>query len=118
MNLLKRLFGRGDVPPASSTTHAVLVRLDGTGLPDSIYKTYDLATIEDRLSAALSGSAIGELDGHEVGPGGATLYMYGEDAERMFSAIEATLRVYPLCAGARVTLRCGGPGAAQREVVL
>ena len=53
-----------------------------------------------------------------LGPTETTLFMYGPDAERLFAGVEATLRAYPLCRGARVVIRRGGPGAATREVRL
>jgi hypothetical protein len=97
---------------------AVIVHLDGTGLSAEVYENYDLASIEHTLVAVIQRDALGEFDGNEVGGGGATLYMYGPDAERLFSGIEATLRAYPLCRGARVVVRKGGPGAEKREVTL
>jgi hypothetical protein len=44
--------------------------------------------------------------------------MYGPDAEKLFAAIEAVLRGYPLCQRARVEIRRGGPGAKSREIRL
>ncbi|HVV84934.1 MAG TPA: hypothetical protein VHE35_17845, partial [Kofleriaceae bacterium] len=79
---------------------------------------YDLATIEERLECVLDRHGVGELDGNDVGPDGATIYMYGPDAERLFAVVHRTLRAYPLCRGARVVIRRGGPGAEEREVVL
>jgi hypothetical protein len=96
----------------------VLVHLDSVGLSPQIYADYDLATIEDRLIAVIEKQELGEFDGNEIGPGSTTLYMYGANAERLYAGIEATLRAYPLCQGARVIIRCGGPGAPQREVNL
>ena len=81
-------------------------------------KQYDLATIEDRIVAALEGKTLGEFDGNEIGSGGTTLYLYGPDAEQLFALIEPLLAAYPLCQNARVTIRKGGPGAPQREVLL
>ena len=43
---------------------------------------------------------------------------YGPDAERLFAAIESSLRAYPLCQHARVEIRRGPPGAPAREVRL
>jgi hypothetical protein len=96
----------------------VIVHLDCTGLPEHVYQQYDLATIEDRLIKVIKRDQLGELDGNEVGPDEATLYMYGPDAERLFAGIESTLREYPLCQGARVEIRRGAPGAPLREVRL
>ena len=121
MGILKNLFGRAPsatTPVVKPPVQAVLVYLKGTGLPPHVYEQFDLATLEDQLTAAIIAGVLGEFDGNEVGPGETKLYMYGPDAERLFSGIEATLRAYPLCSGARVVIRKGGPGAGQREVLL
>ena len=116
MNVLARLFGKRGEPPAHE--EAVIVHLDAQGLPDEVYEEHDLATLEDQLIEAIEAAQAGEFDGNEFGPGVVTLYMYGANAEHLFSAIEAALRAYPLCAGARVLIRRGGPGAPERELVL
>lgn len=120
MSIFKRLFGQKslDQTQSESDQEAVLVHLDGSGLPDHIYQEYDLATIEDQLIEVIEREGLGEFDGNEFGPGETTLFMYGPDAERLFAGIEQTLRAYPLCQGARVEVRRGGPGAEQRELRL
>jgi hypothetical protein len=126
MSILKRLFGASsskvkasdDKPPPEEPQQAVLVHLCGTGLPDDVYESCDLATIEDQLTEVISQQALGEFDGNEVGPTESTLFMYGPDAERLFAAIEPVLRGYPLCQRARVEIRRGGPGAPTRVVRL
>ncbi len=95
-----------------------MVYLKGTGLPDPVYRECDLATLEDRLVEAIERGRLGEFDGIEIGVGGATLFMYGPDAERLFTGIQPVLRAYPLCTGARVVIRYGGPRARQRQVEL
>ncbi len=97
---------------------AVLVYLRGCGLPERVYEECDLATLEDKLIEVIERAELGEFDGNEVGVGGATLFMYGADAEKLFAGVEAVLRSYPLCRGARVVIRYGGPGSQQREVQL
>lgn len=113
MGLIDRIFGR-----RKRVDQAVLVHLDGAGLPDEVYAECDLATIEDQLCAALEREPVGELDGNEMTPTGATLFLYGPDAERLFAVVEPVLRAYPLCRNARVIVRRGGPGAEQRELGL
>lgn len=115
MSILKRLFGKKNQAETRSDQQAVLVHLDGSGLPDHIYQEYDLATIEDQLIEVIEREGLGEFDGNEVGPGETTLFMYGPDAERLFAGIESTLRGYPLCQAARVEVRRGGPGTPSRE---
>ena len=94
---------------------AVLVYLDATGLPDAVYEKYDLAGLEDLLVEAIEQAGVGEFDGNEFGPGEVTLFMYGSDAEALHRAVEPVLRTHPLCAGARVIIRPGGPETAGRE---
>ena len=115
MSILKRLFGKKDEAQTHSEQQAVLVHLDGVGLPAHIYREYDLATIEDQLIDVIEREGLGEFDGNEVGPVETTLFMYGPDAERLFAGIEPTLRAYPLCQAARVEVRPGGPGTSSRE---
>jgi len=114
MSIFGSLFGK---QPAAND-QAVLVKLDGVGLPDHVYEECDLATIEDRLIAVIEEKKLGEFDGNEVGERDTTFYMYRSNAEKLFAGIEAVLRDYPLCAGAEVTIRRGKPGAPERKVVL
>ena len=116
MSFLAKLFGSKTTQDSSE--QAVIVRLDGQSLPQAVYDECDLSTIEDQLIEIIENNNAGEFDGNEVGEGGATLYMYSPDAERLFSLVEEALRAYPLCAGARVTVRKGPPGSPEREVVL
>ena len=113
MSLFNWLFGK-----RPTEQQAVLVHLDGKNLPNSVYQTCDLVTLEDKLIEAISCGKLGELDGNEVGPEDATIFMYGVDAEKLFAGIEKSLRDYPLCQNARVVIRKGGPGSSQREIKL
>jgi len=95
-----------------------MVHLRGHGLPDDVYEQYDLATIEDQLIEIIEQKGLGAFDGNEMGPKETILFMYGADAERLYSSIESALRNYPLCQGAKVILRYGPPGSEQREILL
>lgn len=97
---------------------AVLVHLDGVGLSEGVYEGSGFTTLEDQLIELLARTKCGEFDGNEISETKATLFMYGPDADLLFSTIEGTLRAYPLCKGARVEIRPGGPGIASREVLL
>jgi hypothetical protein len=127
MNILKKLFGQDPRNATASGPHsdppqageqAVLVHLDASGLPAETYENYDLSTLEDQLIEAIDRTQSGEYDGHEFGPGETVLYLYGPSAEALFSAIEASLRSYPLSHNARVVIRSGPPGSPEREVLL
>lgn len=96
---------------------AVLISLDGQGLDDAVYQAYDLSTLEDLLSEQIGPDDIGELDGHEIGPSQTTIYLYGSDAEELFSRVQPVLASYPLCQNSRAVIRRGGPGSSQREVI-
>jgi hypothetical protein len=119
MSILKRLFGsRRPAPGAAAAEQAVLVHLDGVRLSDEVYEQHDLATLEDQLASAIEQRGLGEYDGNEVGAERTTLYMYGPDAEKLFAGVEPVLRAYPLCRGAHVAIRHGGPGSSQRDLTL
>ena len=122
MSIFRKLFGqepeKTTAPAWQTVEQAVIVYLDGSGLPGEIYEQYDLATLEDRLVQAVERSASGEYDGNEFGLDGTTLYLYGPDAERLFLAIESALRGYPLCQNARVVIRRGPPGSPERELII
>lgn len=94
---------------------SVLIHLDGVNLPDDIYEKYDLMTLEDKLIAKLEVAGFGELDGNEIGEGGATLFLYAEDAEKLYRAIKPVLRGYPLCRKARVAIF---NGETEREEII
>ncbi len=102
---------------ALSPGHAVIVHLD-RGTVRAEAEQYDLSSIETELQSILDAQGLGEYDGNETGDGGATLFMYGSDGERLFRGIEAALRAYPLCRKARVLIRPGPPGTPPREVRL
>jgi tetratricopeptide (TPR) repeat protein len=103
------------VQQAGNAAGEVLVELDGINLPEWVYRDCDIATLENRLEEVLEIDAQGELDGHETGPESTTLFLYGADAEALFRAVEPLLRDYPLCRGARLTIR---QGDQERRVVL
>ncbi len=93
---LVALLGFGVGPPAGAGTtrsndQIILVYLklsdDKFGASGETSKLYD---VEDSLEAALAGT--GDLDGHEVGGGYFTIYIYGPDARAVLKAIASTLK--------------------------
>ena len=84
------------------------------GLEEEQNLIYDLS---DQLESAISALDAGEFDGDEFGDGQCTLFMYGPDADVLFSAIEPILRDSPLAEGAYAVKRYGEVGEANvREV--
>ncbi|POZ61342.1 hypothetical protein [Chromobacterium alticapitis] len=116
MSFLSRLFDRSAPQPVQD--QAVLIYLDGQGLPDEVYTDCDLMTLEEKLEYELGSGKLGVVDGNEVGPREITIFLYGADAEAMVRGIEPILREYPLCNGARVVVRRGAPGAELREFLV
>lgn len=68
-----------------------------------------LFALEDELTDVLEGADVGELDGHEIAIDGSDgfLFLYGADADALFTAIEPILRKSPVMQGADATLRYG-----------
>lgn len=110
------LFGRKKRPQvleAGSPEHAVLVHLASPAVGDIA-----LDEIEEPLIEAIDNAGAGEFDGHEIGPDGPTLYLYGPDADRLFTAAEPILRSTSLPPGSHAIVRYGDPGAEERRVDL
>lgn len=91
---------------------AVLIHIDSVDLPDEFLQ------LNERPYEEVERSGDGEFDGNEIGEGSATLFAYGPDADRLFRAMEPTLRSFPVCRDARVVIRHGGPGSPQTELKL
>ncbi len=98
--------------------HAVLVSFSGDHISlDAIRAT------EDALIEALEKNPVGEMDGHDVAVAmdDATIYLYGPDADVLFTAIADILRSDPLTERARITLRYGeaaDPDAVEKSFPL
>ena len=76
------------------------VYLDGVNLPDEIYKTCDINLVMKEFDERLKGH--GAIQGYWQGQTETTLYIYGDDAEKMKALIADYIATYPLCKGARV----------------
>lgn len=114
MRILDKLFRRNE-PAAQSPEHAVLVYFD--------YGSTDLSAlfaVEEILERVIAEAEVGELDGNEVAEDGSdgTLFMYGPNADALFSAVRPTLEATPFMTGARVVLRHGPPTEGVRELTL
>ena len=84
MGILRKLFGHSE--PEKSPEHAVIVRFRAWGT--DLNAIFDLET---EIEAAIASASAGEFDGNEVATDGSegTLYMYGPDADRLFSGCSA-----------------------------
>jgi hypothetical protein len=116
MGLFNKLLSRKQ---STSSQEAVLIHFDlGFKSNGDRFGFDDMVDLEDTLIAVVERHQVGEIDGHEIGSSDGTIFLYGPDADLMFEAIEPVLLTHPLCAGARVVLRKGGPGSPQTEVQL
>lgn len=78
--------------------------LNGTDLPDEVYKTSDVNVVVEELSKAIEDERGGRgvMLGHWQGPTETALYFYGESAEKMKAAMAEFLASYPLCQKSRL----------------
>ena len=111
MEFLDRFLKSKQNVRAPIPDEAVLIYIDGEDLEGSI-------PIQEKLQSLLENESVGEFDGNEVGGGQLVLFLYGPDAELLFSRIEPTLRADEYCRGAKVVIRWGGPTAPKREVTI
>ena len=78
---------------------------------------------EEKLEAAVNSSGFGEYDGNELANDGSDgfLYLYGPDAERLFTFVRPFLERNALLKSVEVTIRLGTadePNVKQRVVKL
>lgn len=76
-----------------------------------------LFALEDKLEKAILRAKAGEYDGNEIAVDGSDgfLYMYGPDADRLFTVIKPVLENTPFMKGAQVKKRYGPPQGNSRE---
>jgi hypothetical protein len=108
--------GREEVLPIGGK-ECLAIYLDGIGLPDEAYEKCSCDGLAFLIAGALS-SVGGEIRGSWVGRSETSIYMFGPNAETMFSTIEPILTAYPLCQNARVVIRRGNPELHPRTVRL
>ncbi len=93
--------------------HAVLISIGSLADPLA-----GLDEVEDPIIDAIERAGVGEFDGNEIGPDGATLFLYGPDADVLWAAIESAVRQVPIGPGSQAILRYGGPGAPENRIDL
>ena len=92
------------------------IYLDGINLPQEVYEQSDLNDLAGQLTAALQKHGGGEIRGCWSGAEETALYIYGKDADAIYTAIEPVLNSYPLCQNARVVVNIGNPKLARRAL--
>lgn len=79
----------------------------------------EVRALEERLEKAIVEGDAGEFDGDEFGENKCVLFMYGPDADRLFSVIQPTLADAPVASGGYAILRYGAaddPGAPEKRL--
>lgn len=76
------------------------IYLNGTDLPEEVYKNCDINEVVQELCSALTDGLF--YFSHWRGPKETALYLYGKDYGKMQSAVQPFLQSYPLCEKCRV----------------
>ena len=82
------------------TLEGLALYLNGTELPEDVYKSCDINYVVEKTNELLRG--IGMMYSHWQGPQDSALYFYGNSFIEMKERIEPFLSEYPLCQNCRV----------------
>ena len=104
MGLLSKILGSRRRTAKNAQEHSVVIHFyyGSTNLQH-------LYALDDVLRSTISDAGVGEYDGYEVAEDGSegSYYMYGPDADKLFSVIHPLLTASCFMNGASVTLRYG-----------
>lgn len=97
-----------DVPAAGDQAVLVHLRLsnDKFGTADEVT---DCQALEEQLEQEIARVGVGEMDGNEIGEGECVLFMYGPNADKLFTAIEQLVKSSSFAKGAWALKRYGSP---------
>ncbi len=90
--------GEREIP--FGTSEGLAVYLNGTDLPDEVYRDSDVNHVYEEFERLLDG--VGAVHSYWEGPTETALYLYGTSFESMRDALAGFLESYPLCEKARV----------------
>ncbi len=113
MSLLDQIFEQQE--SSSSPEHGVIIHFQYG--KENLTLLHEL---ESKLEHVLKGKSVGDYDGHDIAIdySDGFLYLYGENAERLFKEIEGTLKSTDFMSGANVKLRFGPPEEGVSEIEL
>jgi hypothetical protein len=94
-----RIGGKDTAVPFGST-EGIGVYLNGTDLPDEVYRTSDVNELIARLREGLGDA--GDMYSYWQGPTETALYFYGPSANRMRERMSVVLQTHPLAQRCRV----------------
>jgi hypothetical protein len=78
---------------------------------DDVYEA-----LEEQLATAIKEARAGDYDGDEFGSGFCTIYIYGPNADSLFTAVQPVLKKFHAPVGSYLIKRYGKPGAKQERV--
>jgi len=113
-NILARLTKAATLTVGKVPEQAVIVHFQ--------YGSTDLSrlfALQHRLEDAIAAAKAGELDGNEIAVDGSDgfYFMYGPDADRLFTVILPILNSSEFMKGAEIKRRYGPPDGKSRESV-
>lgn len=82
-------------------TEGMAIYLNGTDLPDEVYKECDSNVVYSELERLVAGCG-GEIYSYWQGPAETALYLYGDSFKAMHDSVADFLATYPLCQKCRV----------------
>jgi len=94
-----KLYGEG-VEYKVGTVEGLALYLNGTDLPDKVYKKCDINHVIEKLDELLDEE--GAYYSYWEGPSDTALYFYGSSFDKMKKLMEPFLEKYPLCEKCRV----------------
>ena len=113
MKILDKLFGK--TQKKEVVEHAVIIHFQyGKDKLDDLYK------LRDKIEHLINTKELGEYDGHEIATdlSDGYLYMYGPNAEELFTGIKLELEETDFMKGAKAKLRFGPPEEGVKEIVV
>jgi hypothetical protein len=81
-------------------TEGMAIYLNGTDLPQEVYKEYDSNVVYSELERLISGC--GEIYSYWQSPAETALYLYGNSFKELHDSVAEFLATYPLCQKCRV----------------
>lgn len=85
---------------AVGSQEGLALYLNGTDLPEEVYRTCDINYVIEQINQLMSGS--GQMYSYWQGPKETALYCYGTSYEEMYSVIKDFCAEYPLCQQCRI----------------
>jgi hypothetical protein len=111
--IFRKSSRRGTIAAAPKEWIAVCLRLSGREYGEDNEREV-IREFSRELDSEIRVHNVGTFDGDEYGGGECSLFMYGPNADKLFSTIEPLLRRWDKLKGGHVIKRYGSPDASER----